>query len=65
MSNLLTGAEIIIGLAGIVAGVFVTWCARGSRLTSLSLSVVPVGAHIVPNRCLTLSTSKGTREERQ
>jgi hypothetical protein len=44
MSALFTGAEFIIGFASIVAGVFITWLARGSKPTSLSLSLVPVSA---------------------
>lgn len=44
MSGLFAGAEILLGGAGFLAGVLVVWYARGSRLTSLSLSVVPVGA---------------------
>lgn len=44
MSSLFIGAEILLGVAGIVAGVLIARFARGSRLTSLSLSIVPVGA---------------------
>lgn len=44
MSSLFTGAEILIGVAGIAAGVLITWLARGSKPTSLSLSIVPVSA---------------------
>ena len=44
MTSLFTGAEILIGVAGIAGGVFIAWFARGSKPTSLSLSIVPVSA---------------------
>ncbi len=44
MSALFTGAEFIIGIVAIVAGLAVTWLARGSKMSSLRLSIVPVSA---------------------
>jgi hypothetical protein len=44
MSALFTGAEFIIGIVAIVAGLVVTWLARGSKMSSLRLSIVPVSA---------------------
>lgn len=44
MSTLFTGAEFIIGIAAIIAGLAITWFAQGSKATSFSLSIVPVSA---------------------
>ena len=44
MSALFTGAEFIIGIACVIAGLAITWFARGSRMSSLGLSIVPVSA---------------------